>query len=88
MSQVKVMTIAVGPYYTKDLDERLKKYGISHNALAREMEVSPSQVARWFNKPMTPRMENIAKIEQAVQAIRDRKAAERKAKREGRALAK
>src|SRR5688572_16209139 len=69
-----------GGNYTADLDRRLKKYHISHNELAREMKVSPSQMSRWFNKPMQPRLESIVKIEKAIVAIRARRAKERKKK--------
>lgn len=64
--------------YTGDLKKRLKEYGISHGALSREMGVLESQVSRWFNKPIQPRVENIMKIEAAVAAIRKRMAKEAK----------
>jgi predicted transcriptional regulator len=68
------VTIPIGGSYIAELGKRLDEYGISHNALARQMEVPPSQVSRWFNRPnMSPNMQNIAKIEQAIHEIlRDR----------------
>jgi transcriptional regulator with XRE-family HTH domain len=64
------VTISVGGSYTNELKKRLREHGISHNALARQMGVPPSQVSRWFNRPnMTPRMDSIAKIEKAIYEI-------------------
>jgi transcriptional regulator with XRE-family HTH domain len=64
------VTIPVGGSYVEELSKRLTKLEISHNALARQMGVAPSQVSRWFNRPnMTPHMENIAKIEKAIYEI-------------------
>jgi predicted transcriptional regulator len=66
--------------YTGDLKRRLKTYGISHGALSRELGVLESQVSRWFNTSMQPRLSNILKIEAAVAAIRKRNEKEAKKK--------
>lgn len=61
------VTIPVGGDYVKLLSKRLSEMEISHNALARQMGVAPSQVSRWFNRPnMTPSLQSIARIEQAI----------------------
>lgn len=67
------ITVVIGGDYMKELDERLQKYGISHRQLAKEMEVEESQVSRWFNKPMTPSLKSIQRIEHAVAVLRTRK---------------
>jgi predicted transcriptional regulator len=67
--------------YTGDLKKRLAQYGISHGQLAREMGVQESQLSRWFNKPVQPRLANIMKIESAVAAIRKRQEKERRTKK-------
>jgi predicted transcriptional regulator len=64
--------------YTGDLKKRLAEYGISHGELSREMGVQESQISRWFNKPVQPRLVNILKIEAAVASIRKRKEKERR----------
>lgn len=64
------VTIPVGGRYIEELSKRLTKLDISHNALARQMDVAPSQVSRWFNRPgMAPNMQSIARIEKAIYEI-------------------
>lgn len=84
---IRPVTFTISEDYTSDLKKRLKEYGISHGALAREMGVLESQISRWFNTPVQPRLQNIQKIETAVAAIRERMEkeaakAERAARRE------
>ena len=64
------LTFTISDDYTGDLLKRLKSYGISHGQLAREMGVQDSQISRWFNKPVQPRIANIMKIEAAVARLR------------------
>jgi transcriptional regulator with XRE-family HTH domain len=77
---VVTVTIPVGGNYVEELSKRLTLLDISHNALARQMGVAPSQVSRWFNRDgMSPSMKSIARIEQAVHEIlEERKAAKKK----------
>lgn len=72
MTKPRQITFTITEDYTGDLKKRLQEYGISHGALAREMDVLDSQLSRWFNKPVQPRVANIAKIEAAIVAIRKR----------------
>lgn len=74
------VTIHVGVNYVEELSKRLTTLDISHNALARQMDVAPSQVSRWFNREgMTPSIKSIARIEQAiVEILEDRKAAKKR----------
>ncbi len=64
--------------YTNDLRERLKEYGITHGELSRESGINPSQLSRWFNTSIQPRLENVQRIEQAVARIRAHRKKERK----------
>lgn len=64
------ITITIGGNYFADLDARLKKYKISHGELAREMGISHTQLSRWFNKPILPRMQSVERIENAVLSLR------------------
>lgn len=74
------VTISVGGNYIEELSKRLTALEISHNALARQMDLSPSQVSRWFNRPnMLPSMRSIANIERAILEIcEERKAAKKR----------
>jgi predicted transcriptional regulator len=72
------ITFTVSEDYTGDLKKRLQKLGISQGALARELGLQESQISRWFNKPVQPRVANIMKIEAAVAAIRKRMEKERR----------
>lgn len=72
-----LVPIDVGGNYTELLKERLQKYKISHGELAREVGVSPTQLSRWFNKPIQPRLEAIAKIETAIIKIRKERSRQR-----------
>lgn len=92
-----VIPLYVGENYSEDLRVRLDKYGISQGELARELapklatesETDPEvalkstirQLSRWFNTPLQPSHKNIVKIEQAILAIRARKA--KKGKKRG-----
>ena len=73
------LTFGISADYTGELKKRLASYGISHGALAREMDVLESQLSRWFNKPGQPRLVNIMKIEAAVEKIRARRESEARA---------
>lgn len=72
------LSYTISEDYTGDLKKRLKSYGISHGALARELGVAESQMSRWFNTDVQPRNANIIRIEKAVAAIRRRKVQETK----------
>ena len=67
-----VIKIRIGEDYMAKLRERLQFYEISQGQLARQMQVTPSQLSRLFNrtnpsgKPMQPSLETIYKIEQAL----------------------
>lgn len=78
MSITRNISFTITDDYTGDLKKRLAQYGISHGQLAREMGVQESQISRWFNKPVQPRLENVMKIEAAVAAIRKRQEKERR----------
>lgn len=78
MSMTRNISFTITDDYTGDLKKRLAQYGISHGQLAREMGVQESQISRWFNKPVQPRLENVMKIEAAVAAIRKRQEKERR----------
>jgi transcriptional regulator with XRE-family HTH domain len=73
------VTITVGPGYIDELKQRLEKYKIGRNELAREMGIAPTQISRWMNRKnddgtnMVPNMKNIEKIEMAIYAIRRRR---------------
>jgi hypothetical protein len=64
------ITVTISENYTQELRERLDEYEISLGALAREMEIDRSQLARWFNTPMQPRIDNVVKIEVAILRLR------------------
>jgi hypothetical protein len=76
MVQVKLQITAD---YLPDLIQRMVKYRISQNALAREMKKSASQVNRWFTsnkeRRVMPEMNTVIQIEQAVETLRRRNAA-------------
>jgi predicted transcriptional regulator len=67
-----VIQIEIGVDYTDDLRKRMKEAGISQGMLAREMDLSASQVSRWFSKPIDPAWKTIQKIERAMLAIQKR----------------
>lgn len=73
------INIIVGEDYIPDLKRRMEKADISAAELARELDKTEQEVSRWFNskrrfgKQMTPRMDNIVKIEQAFINIQRRK---------------
>lgn len=64
------VTIQTGKGYIPDLMARMKKWGISQNALAREMGINPSQASRWFTKnpdrQVTPELNTVQRIEEAM----------------------
>ena len=67
------VTITVGRNYTVDLKARLKRAKITHGQLARAMEINPTQLSRWFNRPMALRMDSVERIERAIlQILKDR----------------
>ena len=63
--------------YTEPLKRRLADYNISHGALARESGIAPTQLSRWFNRTMEPQIGSVFTIEQAIQAILERRRRER-----------
>ena len=65
--------------YTEPLKRRLADYNISHGQLARESGIAPTQLSRWFNRDMEPQIASIFTIEQAVEAILERRRKERDA---------
>jgi Predicted transcriptional regulator len=73
------ITIVVDDNYIPTLAKRMKALRISNADLARELGKSQQEVGRWFNsarrfgKQWTPRMSNIARIEQALINIRRRR---------------
>ena len=64
-----VIHIAIDKDYMQELDERLKKHGISHGQLAREAEISGTQLSRWFNTDIDPSLKNVVKIEAALHRL-------------------
>ena len=65
------ITVTISENYTQELRDRLdNEYHISLGELAREMEIDRSQLARWFNTDMQPRIDNVLKIETAILKIR------------------
>ncbi len=73
--------LANGGSYIENLRARLQQYGISQNAVAREMQVTPSEFSRWMVGRITPRLDTVVRIEKAVAAIRERR--EQQEKRKG-----
>lgn len=73
---VKV-TLVLGEGYIPDLVARMKKAGISQNALARELGAQPSQVSRWFTKnperKVSPELATVERIEEAMVRLVARK---------------
>lgn len=67
------VTLQLGKGYIPDLKSRMKKYGISQNALAREMNINPSQASRWFttnpDRQVTPELNTVQRIEEAMAAL-------------------
>lgn len=67
-----VIKIRIGEDYMAKLRERLQFYEISQGQLARQMDITPSQLSRLFNrtnpsgKPMQPSLETIYRIEQSL----------------------
>ncbi len=71
-----VLKLRKGSEYIPALMRRMRKLGISQNALAREMDRNPSQVSRWFTpneeRKVTPDLDTVIEIEEAIQRL-DRK---------------
>jgi hypothetical protein len=63
----------IGASYLEQLTGRMKQHGISQNALAKEMGVSPTQATRWFtNNPkrkVLPELGTIQRIAEAMQRL-------------------
>jgi ribosome-binding protein aMBF1 (putative translation factor) len=74
----KKILVTISENYTQELRERLEEQDISLGALAREMEIDRSQLARWFNTDMQPRIDNVLKIETAIINILVRREREEK----------
>ena len=72
------LNIQLGREYVPDLLKRLKRAGISHKALCREIRppMDPAQFSRWANKHISPDVNSIIKIESAIARIEKRKAHE------------
>lgn len=66
------ITIEFEKDYLKELQVRLREYGISQVALANETGIDQSQISRWLHKKMTPRLETIVEIERAIARIQAR----------------
>lgn len=63
------MTPAELENYVPRLAERLKEHGISKSRFARELEVDPAQVARWFRYPLQISLRSMLKIEYTMERI-------------------
>ena len=66
------LNIQLGREYVPDLLKRLKRAGISHKGLSREMGIDPAQFSRWANKHISPDVNSIIKIESAIARIEKR----------------
>lgn len=64
------ITIEIDEDYIEQLKRRLDEYRISHGALARQSGISETQLSRWFNTGIRPRLSSIVKIEKAVAELR------------------
>jgi len=75
-----MVTINPKEGYIEDLTKRMKRFGISQAALAREMKppVTPSQATRWFTKNpgrrVSPELPTMVRIEEAMERLQKRKA--------------
>lgn len=73
-----LVTLQLGPGYIDDLVKRMKRFGISQAALAREMKppVTPSQATRWFTKnpgrKVMPELTTVQRIEEAMVRLQRR----------------
>jgi hypothetical protein len=71
------VTLVLGEGYMPDLIKRMKREGISQNALAREMGANPSQVSRWFttnpDRKVLPELTTVDRIEEAMVRLIARK---------------
>jgi transcriptional regulator with XRE-family HTH domain len=74
---MRPVTITISENYTAELRERLENSDISLGALSREMSVDRSQVSRWLNSGVQPRLDTLLKIERAIAAIVDRRVIQR-----------
>lgn len=70
------ITLDASGDYTADLRRRLQMYGISQGALAREMGIAASQLSRWMNTELQPRIGSVLRIERAIIEIRTSRARE------------
>lgn len=68
------VSITLGEGYVPDLLKRLKRAGISHKGLSREMGIDPAQFSRWANRHVQPDVNSIVKIERAIARIEARRA--------------
>lgn len=71
--------IVVTDNYSQELRDRLSEYKITQTELAAEMKMNLPQVNRWLNPDedgefMQPSFKNVMRIEQAIAAIRARRA--------------
>jgi transcriptional regulator with XRE-family HTH domain len=84
-----VIKLKIGENYMENLRERLTKYDVSQGELARQMDIAPAQVSRWFNhvneasgKPMQPSLESVYAIEEAlIEILQNRRKKPRNRKR-------
>lgn len=71
--------LQLGKNYISDVSKRMDKAKppISQNELARELDMDPSQVSRWFTKnekrKVVPQMETAEKIENAMRRLEGRR---------------
>lgn len=68
------VSVTLGPGYVPDLLKRLRRAGISHRGLSREMGIDPAQFSRWANGHMRPDVNSIIRIESAIARIEKREA--------------
>lgn len=65
-----------GEDYAGNLERRLAEYEITKSELARELDMTPPELSRYFSENLErrvqPRIDTVVKIEQAVLEIRRR----------------
>lgn len=86
-SKTITIPVVIGESYQAGLVRRLAEYGITQREVAVEMRTTESQFSRWVGRPSSDTgrpvsigVENVIKIEQAILAIRTRRARENRQK--------